>query len=182
MLTFQKSLFSPTTDSQVSHNWVFNDCCFCGWPLSQLCSFVGSLTSLKHGHPTWRVADTHRIHTNLRIYQLYPDFLSWHQDEQVIATGTLTVISPISSFVTYGHRERRASCDKVWGVKERYRPNAFCNNAWPKIRTGKIKPTTGAADPLLPDGTSLCLHLALPLGRCALRCSAPLACILGRSL
>lgn len=45
----------------------------------------------------------------------------------------------------------------------------LCNNTWPKIRTLKIQPKTGAADLFLPYGTSLCLHLTLPLGRCVLR-------------
>lgn len=45
----------------------------------------------------------------------------------------------------------------------------LCSDTRPKIRRGKIEPKTGAADLFLSDGTSLCLHHALPLGRCVLR-------------
>lgn len=156
---------------------------FCCLPSSQLCSFAGSITSLKHGHPTWRVADTHRVHTNLYIYQLYPNFPSWHPDEQVIATGTLTChFSHIIFCHPWTPWEESISWQGVRCQRMTQAERVFAITHGQKSEQAKYNSKLGLL---------VCSYLMAPLSVCTLLClwarvysgcSAPFACILGWSL
>lgn len=127
MLPFSKDLFIPSTGIKFpiiglsGASWLVT----VAYPQASFTVLQGSFMFLKYSHPTW--LDTCRVHTVLkdstnsvpnRIYRLYRNVFSWHQDEQVTASATRAIISPMSSFVIHGHPERRASHDKEWGARD----------------------------------------------------------------